>query len=170
MEKYFFKNWATFPFKRKTFDGQMDRFVTVCVVNAETPQKVLDIIPIFGKLIVNLIYDWERGIQLDNESSELLKTLHNPIEGQFEEIKSKDGPLFHRFTPEEVKYGLCPASLIWKQERDQEGKVKVYESIKVFTQYEYYSDIGKYDYANGWFPDQMYKKYYGYRYLPISKI
>ena len=49
MEKYLFKNWATFPFRRISFEGQMDRYAKVCVVSVDNPQRVLDIIPIYGK-------------------------------------------------------------------------------------------------------------------------
>lgn len=177
MEKYYFKNWKTFPIKNKSFDGQMDRFVKVCVVSINNPDKVLDIIPIFGKEslsglrdIIRLIYDKERGIELDQKSNNLLQYLQKPIIGQFEEIKSMHGPLFHKFTPDEAEYGLCSKYDVWKPERDNQGKVIEYMSMKVFTLMHYDSDLGKYNFAAGWFPSQMYYKYYGYRYLPISQL
>lgn len=177
MEKYYFKNWETFPFKRKSFDGQMDRFVKVCVVSVENPQKVLDIVPIYGnekssglRDIIKLIYDKERGIALDNESIQLLKKLEEPILGKFDEVKSLHGPLFHQYTPDEAKYGLCSSLDVWKPERDSHGIVKEYMSMRVFTVSSYDPDFGKYNYVNGWFPNQMYYKYFGYRYKPISLL
>lgn len=54
MEKYLYKYWQTFP-KYNSIDGQLDRFAKVCVVSVSNPQKVLDIIPIWGKKM-NLDY------------------------------------------------------------------------------------------------------------------
>ena len=177
MEKYLFKNWKTFPFKKKSFDGQLDRYLTVCVVNAESPQTVLDIIPIYGsekhsdfREIIKLIYDIERGIEINESSRELFESLQKPIWGQFEEIKSQHGPLFHQFTPAEARYGLCSECDVWKPERDENGKVIEFMSIKVFTHSIYHPDFRKYGYANGWFPHQMYYKYFGFRYRPISLL
>ena len=177
MEKYLFKNWATFPFKRKSFDGQMDRYLKVCVVSIDNPTKVLDIIPIYGnenssglRDIINLIYNLENGVTLDKASIQLLNTLQKPIVGQFEEIKSLHGPLYHQFTPDEAKYGLCPAYSVWKPERDENGKVKVFNSFNVFTLLVNDSDLRISHYAAGWFPNQMYYKYYGYRYKSLSEL
>ena len=177
MEKYFFINWATFPFKRKTFDGQMDRYVKVCVVNAENPQKVLDIIPIYGnedlsgiRDVIRLIYDIERGVEIDDASKKLLNNLQKPIMGDFVEIKRLHGPLFHQFTPDDARYGLCPEYNVWKPERDSQGKVKEYLSMRVFTISLYDSDICQYHYAKDWSPNKMYYKYFGYRYKPLSML
>ena len=177
MEKYLFKNWATFPFKRKSFDGQMDRYLKVCVVSIDNPTKVLDIIPIYGnenssglRDIINLIYNLENGVTLDKASIQLLNTQQKPIVGQFEEIKSLHGPLYHQFTPDEAKYGLCSEHDVWKPERDINGKVIEYNSMRVFPMSLYDSDFGVYNYVNGWFPSQMYYKYFGYRYLLMSQL
>lgn len=155
----------------------MDRFAKVCVVSIHNPQKVLDIIPIYGneknaglRDIIKLIYDCERGIILDDESTRLLRAIQEPFLGQFEEVKSLHGPLFHQFTPDEAKYGLCSENDVWRPERDNNGKVKEFMTMKVFTMGLYDSDFGKYNYANGWSPSQMYSKYYGYRYLPLQKL
>lgn len=177
MEKYLLRNWTTFPFKRKSFDGQMDRFVKVCVVSPEDPSKVLDIVPIYGnenssgmRDIIRLIHDKERGYPIDDDAKKLLSSLKEPVFGQFECVKSLHGPLFHQFTPDEAKYGLCSVNDVWKPERNNQGKVKEYTSMKVFTISYYDSDFGKFNYVNGWFPSQMYYIYFGYRYLPFSKL
>lgn len=177
MGKYLLKNWKTFTFKNSSFEGQLDRYAKVCIVSVDDPERVVDIIPIYGKKysvghgrIIKLFYDIEQGTILNKESQKLLLALQKPIEGKFEEIKSKNGPLFHQFTPDEAEYGLCSNSEVWKPERDENGKVKVYNSMRVFTQYMYDPDLGKYNYVNGWFPHQMYYKYYGYRYKPLSML
>lgn len=177
MGKYLLKNWKTYPFKKKTFEGQLGRYAKVCIVSIDNPEKVLDIIPIYGEKynsglgrVIKLFYDIELAVPLDNESNKLWTLLQKPIEGKFEEIKSLHGPLFRRFTPDEAKYGLCLATDVWKPERDENGKVRVYNTMMVFTQYMYDSDIGTYSYVPGWFPNQMYYKYFGYRYLPISQL
>ena len=173
MGKYVFRHFATFPFKRKSFDGQMDRYAKVCVVSVDNPQKVLDIIPIYGRDdnagmgdIIKLIYDIELGKQLDDESQRLLAGISKPVEGKFEEVNSLHGPLFHQFTPDEAKYGLCPTFSVWKPERDVNGKVKIYHSFKVFT----LQNGPDFHYVNGWFPAQMYYRYYGYRYKRLSDL
>ena len=48
MAKYFLKNWQTFPFKRKSFEDQLDRYAKVCVASIDNPNVILDIIPIYG--------------------------------------------------------------------------------------------------------------------------
>jgi len=177
MGKYLFRHFATFPFKRKSFDGQMDRYAKVCVVSVDNPQKVLDIIPIYGRDgnagmgdIIKLIYDIELGKQLDDESQRLLAGISKPVEGKFEEVNSLHGPLFHQFTPDEAKYGLCPTFSVWKPERDANGKVKLFNSFKVFTLIVNDPDLKISHYAAGWFPNQMYYKYYGYRYKSLSEL
>lgn len=155
----------------------MERFVKVCVVNADNPNKVLDIVPIYGnedspgmRDIIRLIYNVERGTAIDDDSKKLLKEIQKPLSGEFVEIKSLHGPLFRQFTPDEAKYGLCSEHDVWKPERDSHGKVKDYVSMKVFTISLFDSDFGKYNYVNGWFPHQMYYKYFGYRYKPLSML
>ena len=177
MEKYFFKNWKTFPFKKKSFEGQLSRYAKVCVVSVNNPDIVMDIIPIYGEKynsglgrVIKLIYDIELKVPLDSESNRLLALLQKAVVGQFEEIISLHGPLYHKFTPDEAKYGLCLNTEVWKPERDEAGKVKVYNTMKVFTQYMFDADFGTYNYVSGWSPNQMYYKYFGYRYLPISQL
>lgn len=177
MDKYLLTNWSTCPFKKKTFEGQMDRYAKVCVVSVANPQKVLDIIPLYGKVnntgfsdIIKLIYDIERGIPLDDASKEILESLQMPVWGQFVEVNSQHGPLYRQFTPDEAKYGLCSIHDVWQPERDINGKVIEYMFIKVFTIISNNFDFGKLDYLSGWSPNKMYYKYYGYRYLPISML
>lgn len=178
MAKYLFKNWETQPFKDISFEGQFDRYAKVCIVSVDNPETIVDIIPIYGKMddikgfkqIIQLIHYQEQGIPLDNESRRLLLSLQKPFEGGFEEIKSMHGSLFRQFTPDEAKYGLCPVNKVWKPERDENGKIKVYNTMKVFTRFTEIPDIGTRIYVNGWFPHQMYYKYFGYRYCPISQL
>ena len=177
MEKYLFKNCKTYPFKKKSFEGQLGRYAKVCIVNVDNPEKIIDIIPIYGEKynkglgrVIKLFYDIELNVPLDSESNRLLAFLQKPIEGKFEEVKSLHGPLYRQFTPDEAKYGLCHANDVWKPERDENGKVKLYNTMKMFTQYMYDPDLGAYNYVPGWFPNQMYYKYFGYRYLPISQL
>lgn len=177
MEKYLFKNWVTLPFKKKSFEGQLDRYAKVCVVSIDNPDKVIDIIPLYGKKyntgigrIIKLIYDIEQKVPLDNESKRLWDFLQKPMVGKFEEIKSRHGPLFRRFTPDEVKYGICPATEEYKPEIGENGMVKVYNTMKVFTRYTFDSEFCKYNYTRGWSPNEMYYRYFGYRYIPISQL
>lgn len=171
MEQYYFKNWKTYPFKKKSFEGQLDRYAKVCIVSVAKPNEVIDIIPIFGLgRIIKLIHDIELSVPLDIESKQLLNTLQRPIVGQFEEINSMHGPLFHQFTPDEAKYGLCPEDDIWKPKRDKNGNVKVYNTIKVFTMYKYDRELGIYQIAPGFAAYEMYDNYVPYRYKPISML
>lgn len=177
MSKFLFKNWKTSQFKKKSFEGQLGRYAKVCIVSVDNPETVLDIIPIYGEKynsglgrVIKLFYDIELKVPLDSESNRLLSLLQEPIDGKFEEVKSLHGPLFRKFTPDEAKYGLCLSADVWKPERDQGGKVRVYNTMKVFTQYIYDPDFDTYNYVPGWAPEQMYYKYFGYRYLPISQL
>lgn len=167
MGKYKMINWQTLPFKRKSFEGQPDRYAKCCIVSVDNPHKVLDIIPLFGpEQFIKIVYDCEQGIGKEK----WVHKLEKPIDGEFIEVKCHNGPLFHRFTKDEARYGLCNEQDVGKAERLDNGKVKVYHSIKVFTCFEFNEVIGKKQYCNGWSPDQMYDKYLGYRYIPISDL
>lgn len=165
MGKYIFTNWETVPFKKKSFEGQSDRYVKVCVATEDNPQKILAIIPLFGfDNIVEKLHDYELG------KIPFPEFLKKPADGGFEEVQSRNGPLFHRFTPDEAKYGLCRKSDVWKAERLPDGKVKVYHSIKVFCHYRVIELTGEKIYQNGWFPWEMYNRYYRFNYLPLSDL
>lgn len=187
MEKYLYKYWQTFPFKYNSFDGQLDRFAKVCVVSVSNPQKVLDIIPIWGKKdeprlrdIIQLIFKLEDGKALAPQENKLLEFIKKPIIGQFEEIPSKHGPLFRRFTRDEAKYGLCSKYDVGKPERDENGRVRVYNTIRVFRHYIYDSEFeknnipvsedDKYYTTPEWDLNKMYDKYFGYRYFKRSQL
>ena len=176
MAKYLLKNWRTFPFKKKSFEGQLDRFVQVCVVSVENPNKILDVIPIYGKEddysfkdIIKLIHDIESGNQLNNDQILLRSHLLSPVEGEFVETKSLHGPLYRIHTREEAEYGLCSLSDIGKPYVTNEGTVKKYSVINVFTQPQF-SISGMKTYVNGWAPSQMYYRYFRYKYFPISEL
>lgn len=167
MGKYKMINWQTIPFKRKSFKGQLDRYAKSCIVSVDNPQKVLDIIPLFGfEQLIKIVQNMESGIDCEKWKAEL----EEPIDGEFVDIKSHNGPLFHRFTKEEAQYGLCKAQDVGKAERLDNRKVKIYHSIKVFTHYIYDENTGEKHYLNGWFPEQMYDLYMGYRYIPLSDL
>lgn len=167
MGKYKLVNWQTLPFKRKSFEGQLERYTKCCVVGADNPDKVLDIIYLFGfDRLTEVIHERELGIGKEK----LIKELEEPIDGEFVEVESHSGPLFRRYLKDEALYGICSEHEVGKAERLDTGKVKVYHSIKVFTHYIIDDDIGKKEYINGWFPDQMYKRYFGYRYIPLSDL
>lgn len=172
MAKYLFTNWETIPFKKKSFEGQLDRYAKVCVSSVENPHKVLFILPLFGKEcgagyghIIEIVRNHELRKDNDLEFSKLLK----PFDGEFVEIPSKHGPLFRIFTKDEAKYGICPKDKIGKAERDETGKVKIYHTIKVFCLYENNIIIGK-QYINGWYPEDWYYRFFGYNYRVLSDL
>ena len=167
MAKYKMVNWQTLPFKKNSYKGQLDRYAKCCIVSVEAPELVLDIVPLFGfEQLIRIVHDCEQGI----DKQKWISKLEAPIDGDFIEVKSKNGPLYHRFTKDEANFGLCNPMEIGKAERTETGKVKVYHSIKVFTHYVYNENTGKKQYLNGWFPDQMYNLYYCYRYIPLSDL
>lgn len=166
MGKYKLMNWQTLPFKKRSFEGQMDRYIKCCVVSNDNPEKVLDVICLFGFgwSLMDIVRNYELGI--DKEKCK--EVLEHPINGEFVAVKSLHGPLYHRYTRDEGLYGLCAPQNVGKAERDANGKVKIYHSIIVFTHY--YDNDGEKEYVNGWFPEQMYRRYVGYRYLPLSDL
>lgn len=167
MGKYKLVHWQTLPFKRKSFEGQSERYSKCCVVGADNPDKVLDIIYLFGfDRLTKMIYEHELG-----EGKEtLIKELEEPIDGEFVEVESHNGPLFYRYLKDEALYGICLENEVGKAERLDSGKVKVYHSIKVFTHYIIDGNTGEKQYINGWYPDQMYNRYFGFRYIPLSDL
>jgi len=138
---------------------------------------VLDIIPIWGKKdepglrdIIQLISKLEDGKALAPQENKLLEFIKKPIIGQFEEIPSMHGPLFRIFTRDEAKYGLCSKYDVGKPERDENGRVRVYNTIRVFRHYIYDSEDDKYYSTPEWDLNKMYYKYFEYRYFPISQL
>lgn len=178
MEKYYLKNWRTFPFKEKSFEKQLERFAIATVCSVNNPNVILDIVPVWGRdynrgigRYIKLVHEKELGFELDKESNDyLLSYFSKPIYGEFEEMKSHHGPLFRIYTQNEAEYGLCSIEDINKPERDSEGNIKVYNTVKVFTWSTYDSDFGQYQYVRGWLPDDMYSKLYCYRYFPIHML
>lgn len=174
MKKFKFVHWRTFPIKKESFKGQYNRFALTCVVSVDNPEKVIDVIPIFGKnndrneRIIKLIYSKECNIHLDEESEKLWDVLQRPVYGKFVEEPSMHGPLYRTYTQGEADHDLCPVSMVGKPERDENGKIREYTAIKVFTQWKY--DSGEWSSKNGWSSHQMYYKYFGYRYHPISQL
>ncbi len=171
MGKYLLTNWETVPFKRKSFEGQLDRYLKVCVVSVESPHKVLQILPLYGKEnrggFSDLIEE-VRNYEICKEKGKpcsLPAYMTKPVEGGFEEAPSLHGALFRRFTPDEARYDLCPPNNVWKAERMENGKVKVYHSIKVFCLR--YQD-GKY--IEGWRPEDFYYRFFGFSYHVLSDL
>ena len=175
MEKYLLTNWETVPFKKKSFEGQLDRYLKVCVASVDSPHRVLHILPLYGKECrggFSDLIEEVRNYEICKEKGEPCSPpsfMSKPVEGGFEEIPSLHGALFRRFTPDEARYGLCHPNDVWKAERMENGKVKVYHTIKVFCLYKKNNKIGQ-RYLNGWFPNELYRHYYGYSYLPLSDL
>lgn len=174
MAKYIFTNWETVPIKRKTFEGQLDRFVKVCVASVDNPQKVLFILPLFGKEnrsgfsnIIEVVRNHELG--QDEKSRFSFTYLQKPVKGEFVEVPSKHGPLFRTFTKDESRYGLCAIDQVGKVERDVKGKVKIYHNIKVFCLYKENDVLGK-QYLSGWHPNDWYYRFFGYNYDILNNL
>ena len=172
MTKYIFTNWETIPFKKKSFDGQLDRYAKVCVSSVNNPQKVLFVLPLFGSengggfgRIIEIVHNYELGRDNNSEFSKLL----SPVDGEFVEIPSKHGPLFRIFTKDDAKYGICSDDMVGKVEREKTGKVKIYHSIKVFCLYKNNIVIGK-QYINGWHPEDWYYRFFSYNYRVLSDL
>lgn len=173
MEKYLFTNWETVPFKGKTYDWQLDRYLKVCVASVDNPQKVLCVLPLFGsnrgnsfKPYIEIVRNHELGKDDKNEFS----FLSEPVDGEFIEVPSKHGPLFRVFTKDDAKYGMCHPNSVGKVERTSDGKVKIYHSIKVFTVYKKDEDFGKMVIMPKWFPEKWYYRFFGYNYHVLSDL
>ena len=164
MGKYMLTNWQTAPFRKKTFEGQLERYAKACVVSLDNPQQVLAVIPIFGNAeIIDIVHGFELG------KNELPSSMRKSFDGEFVEIPSLHGKLYRRFSLDEARYGICKPDMAWKAERDSNGKVRIYNTIKVFCLYKLVPILGK-QYLNGWFPNQLYYHYYGYNYHPLSNL
>jgi len=175
MAKYLFTNFETVPFKKKYFEGQLDRYLKVCVASADNPQKVLLVLPLFGKdkgrgfnRLIEIVRNHELGQDEKNEFQ--FSDLFKPMEGEIVEIPSRHGPLFRVFTKDEAKYGICPQDSVGKVERTPTGKVKVYHSIRVFTIYEKDDDTGNLVTVPGWFPGEWYNRFFGYNYHVLTDL
>lgn len=177
MEKYYLRYWKTFPFKQKSFEGQLDRFAIACITSFKAPNEVLDIVPVWGRnynsgmgKFIKLTHQKELGFELDKESLDFLSYFSKPIDGEFIQAKSIHGPLFRIYTQLEAEYGLCSIDKVNKPEREPNGQVKIYNSIKVFTWSKYDSDFRQYNYVRDWSPEDMYDKYAYYRYYPMHML
>ena len=175
MGKYIFTYLETVPFKKKSFEGQMDRFLKVCIASANNPQKVLFVLPLYGKQngggfrgLIEVVRNHELGQDQKSEFpfSELLK----PADGEFVDVPSLHGPLYRVFTKDEAKYGICPEEKVGKIERTPDGRVKIYHHIKVFSLYAFDDDTGEKTYLDGWFPNDFYYRFFGYNYHRLSDL
>ena len=172
MKKFILTNWQTVPLYKK-YDWQLDRYIKVCVVDADNPQKVLFIVPLFGdntgggfSHLIEFVRNYEVGNQTNHPFSDLLE----PVDGEIVDVPSLNGPLFRVFTKDEARYGICRKEDVGKVERTPTGKVKIYHSIKVFTIYIKDNETGNIEPLSGWEPEQMYRRFFGYNYRILSDL
>lgn len=173
MGKYVFTNLETVPFKTKKYDWQLDRYLKLCIADVDNPQKVLFVLPLYGKQngrgfskIIEVVRNHELG--QDQKSKFHFSDLMRPVDGEFVDVPSMHGPLFRVFTKDEAKYGMCSKMNVGKVERNHDGKVKIYHHIKVFSLYS--TDDGEKTYLNGWFPQDLYYRFFGYSYHKLSDL
>lgn len=175
MAKFLLTNWETVLFKRKSFEEQLDRYLKVCVASVDNPLQILQIIPLFGKKnrggftdLIEIVRNHELG--QDEKSlfhfSELLK----PIDAEFVEVPSKHGPLFRVFTKDEARYKMCSTNDVGRAERTATGKVKIYNSIRVFTPYIYDNETREKVILDGWRPEELYARFFGFNYRVLSDL
>ena len=171
MAKFLFTNWETVPFKRKSFEGQLDRYAKACIASVDNPQRVLFILPFFGKCfahLIEIVRNHELGLDGDAELN--FKKLLSPRDGEFVEIPSMHGPLFRVFTADEAKYGICSKEDVGKVERTPTGKVKIYHSIKIFSRFRLDKQTGEKHILYGWYPEDWYHRFFGYNYRILSDL
>lgn len=175
MAKYLLTNWETIPFKRQSFEGQLDRYLKVCVASVDSPQQILLIMPLFGTKnrggfahLIEVVRNHELG--QDEKSAFSFYELLKPQEGEFVEVPSKHGPLYRIFTKDEAKYGICPINAVGKAERTASGKVKIYNSIRVFTPLIVDNETGEKVVVDGWRPEELYNRFFGYNYHILSDL
>ena len=173
MAKYLFTNWETVPFKRKSFEGQLDRYIKVCVASVDKPQQVLMVLPLYGKNngggfthLIEIVRNHELGQDENNKFLGLLE----PVEGAFVDVPSKHGPLFRLFTKDDAKYGICPNEYVGKVERTPTGKVKVYHSVRVFIIYGKDNETGNVCSLHGWFPEEWYYRFFFFFYKALTDL
>lgn len=174
MGKYIIANFETVPFKRKSFEGQMDRFVKIYIASVDAPDKVLAVVPLFGNDNGTGFYDLIKAVRnhelgQDEKTPFPFEDLYKPIDGEFVDVPSMHGPLFRVFTIEDFKCGLCKTDEIGRVERTLDNKVKIYNTIRVFTHYNM-DGAGHKVTAGGWNPNTLYFRYYGYNYKPIADL
>lgn len=175
MAKYLLTNWETVPFKKKSFDGQLDRYLKVCVASFENPQQILFIIPLFGTKngggfadLIEVVRNHELG--RDEQSHFSFKELLTPQEGELVDVPSKHGPLFRVFTKDDARYNMCSINDIGRAERTATGKVKIYNSIRVFTLLHVDNETGEKVVLDGWRPDDLYNRLFRYNYRVLSDL
>ena len=175
MAKFLLTNWETVPFKKKSFEEQLDRYLKVCIASADNPQKVLLTMPLYGKNnrggysdLINVVRNHELG--QDEKSRFPFSELLKPIEGELVEVKSKHGPLFRIFKKDDAKYGICSENNVGKVERTPTGKVKIYNSIKVFIHYTFDNQTGEKRIVHGWSPEELYYRFFGYNYHVLADL
>ncbi len=168
MGHYLITKMETCQIRKKSFEGQLDRFLKIVIASADNPNQALAIVPLFGKIdgsgfteIINKVHQYEQETSLNEK-------LPIQIDGEFEEVQSKHGALCREFTADEAKYGICNANDVGKVERTSDKKVRIYKSIRVFTRYNIISGIKIY--IPGWSREKMYYKYYGYNYFKLSDL
>jgi hypothetical protein len=175
MAKFLLTNWETVPFKKKSFEGQLDRFLKVSIATVDNPQKVLLTLPLYGNdygggfsHLIELVRNYEVG--KEEKSKIPFEELLQPIDGEFVDIPSKHGPLYKTYTKDDAKYGLCSKEFVGKAERTPTGKIKIYHTIKVFTPLIINNETGQKEIISGWSPEKLYYRFFGYNYHILADL
>ena len=175
MAKYLLTNWETVPFKKKSFEEQLDRYLKVCVASVNNPQQVLLVLPLFGKKnrsgftdLIEVVHNHELG--QDEKSPFPFSELLKPIDGEIVDVPSKHGPLFRIYTKDDAKYNICSLYDVGRVERTATGNVRIYNSIKVFTPIIVDNETGERVSLDGWKPEEWYNRYLGFNYHPIGDL
>ena len=186
IKEYKFKNYRTVPFSQITFPEQHHRFVLVDVVLVDTPNIVLDVVPIFETRGSGNIVDMV--IKHEQTKEPLPSYFNDPFWGEFVKYQWDTPQYYRKYTPRDVELGCIEGRYIDKSDVDsfvlnKDNTKRMFDEVRVFCKInpyymqlkdnkELFERIKKSDfpfpkYADGWCPNDRVRRKIQYCYVPI---
>ena len=162
MKKYRFKELKIVKYRNRN-----NYYLKAYLTLADRPNDVICIIPIYDRNDWIDITKKHLSGQESPKQDIKYKDLLAPFYGDFIEVPSKWGPLYHKFTIDDYELGHCLKEDIGQAERNENGDVIVYKSIKIFTpSKDYIYETKEYE----WKPEERAQYYYNYCFFRITEL
>lgn len=127
--KYFFRNFRTFPFSKRSFNEQHEYFVKADVYSVKEPRRLLTVVPIWQRNTYGNIIDLIRNNEVNG--TPIPNDLYQPIPGEFVNVQWHL-PLYRIWTDDDVRLGRCPSNKLGEYVQNRDGTYKVFNKVKVF--------------------------------------
>ena len=186
IKRYKFKNYRTVHFSKITFPEQHQRFVLADVVSADSPNLVLDVVPIFEKRGPGNIVDVV--IKHEQTKESLPSYFNDPFWGEFVKYKWDTPQYYRMYTLRDVELSCIEDYYIDRSKvgsfvLNKDNTKRKFDEVRVFCVINPYymqlkgnkelfekiktSDLSFPKYGEGWCPNDRVRQKIQYCYVPI---